>query len=56
MAFPALRRHPEWTKRLQQLRDEIGLNEAEHVAMMRRAERVANALREAIEAGEPAEA
>jgi hypothetical protein len=50
MAFPALRRDPEWTKRLQELRDEIGLKDAEHAAMVRKAEGVAMALREAIEA------
>jgi hypothetical protein len=56
MAFPALRRDPEWTKRLQQLRDEIGLKDAEHAAMVRKAEGVARALREAVEGGEGADA
>ena len=48
MAFPALRRDPEWQRRLQELRDEIGLKDAEHAAMVRRAEGVARALHEAM--------
>jgi len=49
MAFPRLRRDPEWTKRPQEMGDEIGLKDAVHAAMVRKAEGVAAALREAIE-------
>jgi protein-disulfide isomerase-like protein with CxxC motif len=52
MAYPALHRDPDWMKLLQDLHDEIGLSDAEHAAIVRRAEGVAKALREAFE-GEP---
>jgi hypothetical protein len=48
MAFPALRRDPEWAKRLQKMRDEIGLKDAEHAALVRQAEGVAKAFRDAM--------
>ena len=52
MAFPALRRDPEWTKRPQKMCEEIGLSDAGHAALVRRAESVAAALREAGELAE----
>ena len=53
MAYPALHGDPDWMRALQELRDEIGLSDAEHAAIVRRAEGVAKALREAFEGDPP---
>jgi hypothetical protein len=53
MAYPALHEDPDWTRLLQDLRDEIGLTDAEHAAITRRAEGVAKALRDAFAGGPP---
>jgi hypothetical protein len=54
-AYPALHRDPDWMRLLQNLRDEIGLSDAEHAAIVRRAEGVAKALREAFQGEAPRE-
>jgi protein-disulfide isomerase-like protein with CxxC motif len=48
MAYPVVRADPEWTAQLQGLRNEIGLKDAEHEAVVRRAGGIAQALRAAM--------
>ena len=55
MAYPALHRDPDWMRLIQELRDEIGLTDAEHASILRRAEGVAKALRAVFESEPPPE-
>jgi len=55
IAYPALHRDPDWMRQIQGLLDEVGLNDAEHAAMVRRAEGMAEALRAAFEDERPPE-
>ena len=47
IGYPVLRADPEWTAQLQDLRNEIGLKDAEHEAIVLRAEGIAKTLRAA---------